>query len=239
MAELEPNARWRNLLALVFGLVFPTVLTVVYFILLAKHSPAMQQAAYAIGKTMQFTFPAVWVLLIQRQRVRLQAPLVKDVLFGAVLGAVLLATGLMLYELILKPAGVFDAPAVQVRNKVAGIGIHGFWPYVIMALFYCAMHSLLEEYYWRWFIFAQLRQQLPLAGAIGVSSLGFMAHHVCVLSIYFGWFTLWTTLFSAAVAGGGVIWAWQYQKSGSLYGVWIGHALVDAVIFIIGYDLIT
>jgi membrane protease YdiL (CAAX protease family) len=239
MAELEPNADRRHWLAMVFALLFPTLLTVVYFVLLAKHSPAMQQAAYAIGKTIQFAFPAFWVLWIQRQRIRLQAPLAKDLLFGAVLGAVLLAVGLALYELCLKPAGVFDAPAIEVRNKVAGIGIHGFWPYVIMSLFYCVLHSLLEEYYWRWFVFAQLRPRMSLAAAIGISSLGFMAHHVCVLSIYFGWFTLWSTLFSAAVAGGGVIWAWQYHKTGSLYGVWICHALVDAVIFIIGYDLIT
>jgi len=239
MAELEPNPGRRHWLAMAFALLFPTLLTVVYFILLAKDSPAMQQVAYAIGKTIQFGFPAVWVLWIKRQRVRLQSPRVKDVLSGAVLGAVLLAAGLMLYEFLLKPAGVFQGPAVQVRNKVAGIGLHGFWPYVSMALFYCVLHSLLEEYYWRWFVFAQLRQRMSLAGAIGISSLGFMAHHVCVLSIYFGWFTLWSTLFSAAVAGGGVIWAWLYHKSGSLYGVWICHALVDAVIFIIGYDLIT
>jgi len=239
MVELEPNSRWRNSLAMVFALVFPTLLTVVYFILLAQSSAGSQQGAYAIGKTIQFAFPVIWVLFVERQRIQRQWPRGRDVLFGAALGLALLIAGLILYHFALKPAGVFDEAAIKVRQKVEAIGIRGFWPYVTLALFYCAVHSLLEEYYWRWFVFAQLRRLASLKMAILVSSLGFMAHHVCVLSVYFGWFTLWSLLLSAAVAVGGGIWAWLYNRTGSLYGVWASHALVDAVIFIIGYDLIT
>ncbi len=47
-----------------------------------------------------------------------------------------------------------------------------------------------------------------------------------------------TYLFSLAVAVGGVIWAWMYEKTGSLYGPRVSHALVDTVIFIVGYDLL-
>ena len=73
---------------------------------------------------------------------------------------------------------------------------------------------------------------------MAVSSLAFTAHHVLVLGFYFG--RLWwpTVIFSLAVAIGGVFWAWLYQKSGSLYGPWLSHALVDAALFLIGYDLI-
>jgi membrane protease YdiL (CAAX protease family) len=40
------------------------------------------------------------------------------------------------------------------------------------------------------------------------------------------------------VAVGGSVWAWLYNRSDNFYAVWASHALVDAAIFIIGYDLI-
>jgi membrane protease YdiL (CAAX protease family) len=61
---------------------------------------------------------------------------------------------------------------------------------------------------------------------------------VLVLQLYFGWTSPLTWLFSAGVAIGGAFWAWLYNKSGSLYGPWLSHALVDAAIFAIGYDLV-
>jgi membrane protease YdiL (CAAX protease family) len=96
---------------------------------------------------------------------------------------------------------------------------------------------LLEEYYWRWFVFGQLRRWIPVGAAIAVSSLAFTAHHVLVLRFYFGGFSLPTGILSLAVASGGVFWAWLYQKSGSLYGPWLSHALIDAALFLIAYDL--
>jgi uncharacterized protein len=47
----------------------------------------------------------------------------------------------------------------------------------------------------------------------------------------------WTWLFSLSVAVGGAFWAWLYQRTGSLYGPWLSHLLVDAAIFLVGYDL--
>jgi membrane protease YdiL (CAAX protease family) len=65
-----------------------------------------------------------------------------------------------------------------------------------------------------------------------------MAHHVVVLGLYFGWTNPWTWLFSGATAAGGAFWAWLYQRSGSIYGPWASHLLLDAGIFAIGYDLV-
>jgi membrane protease YdiL (CAAX protease family) len=66
--------------------------------------------------------------------------------------------------------------------------------------------------------------------------LAFAAHHVVLLAVFFGLGSPLTWLLAAAVAFGGLIWSTQYQRSGSLWGPWIGHALVDAGIFAIGYD---
>jgi membrane protease YdiL (CAAX protease family) len=105
-------------------------------------------------------------------------------------------------------------------------------------VFYSIAHSLLEEYYWRWFVFSQLRRLIPLAPAIVVSALGFTAHHVLVLAHYFGWTSPLTLLFSASVAVGGAFWAWLYERTGSLLGPWLSHLVIDAGIFFIGFKLV-
>jgi membrane protease YdiL (CAAX protease family) len=64
-----------------------------------------------------------------------------------------------------------------------------------------------------------------------------MAHHILVLATFFGWWSPATWLFSVAVAIGGAIWAWLYDRTDSLLVPWLGHSLVDAAIFAIGYDL--
>ncbi len=236
---IEDANRRRDWCAVLFAIVFPTLITVVYFILLAGHPAIVQQGAYAVGKLIQFLFPVVWFVRIQRGRVVWPSAKRAEILLAGGLGAALLAAALALYRFHLKPSGFFsDAVIEAVRQKVSGIGVASALRYGAVALFYSLIHSLLEEYYWRWFVFGQLRRLTSLPLAIGVSSLGFMAHHVCIVSVFFGWFSPASIGLSLAVAVAGVFWAWLYHRTGSLWGPWISHALVDAGIFIIGYDLV-
>ncbi len=110
--------------------------------------------------------------------------------------------------------------------------------YVALAVFYSAIHSLLEEYYWRWFVFGQLARLIDWRPAAIISGLAFAAHHVLVLAKYFGYGSPWTWLFALGIAIGGAVWAWLYRASDSLAAVWLSHALVDAAIFGLGYVII-
>lgn len=111
------------------------------------------------------------------------------------------------------------------------------WKFIALGAFYAVFHSLLEEYYWRWFVFQRLQRLWALTPAIGLSSIAFMAHHVILMAVFFGWSSPWTYFFSLSVAVGGAVWAWLYARSGSIYAPWLSHLLVDAAIFSIGYDL--
>ena len=53
----------------------------------------------------------------------------------------------------------------------------------------------------------QLRRVTALGPAIAISALGFMAHHVIVLSVFFGGDSFLSLFFSLGVAIGGVAWA--------------------------------
>ncbi len=235
----EPANRRADWGAVLFALLYPTLLTVLYFILLAGSSTALQQGTYAAGKFIQFAFPALWIVGIQRRRVGLKRPHHHELLWGSVLGLGLLAAALATYHFAVKPARLFDGAAgATIRQKIEAFGVGSAARYVVLAAFYSLVHSLLEEYYWRWFVFGRLRHLVSLPAAIGVSSLGFMAHHVCIVSNFFGWLSPMSLLLSLAVAAGGALWAWIYHRTNSLFIPWISHAFVDAAIFLIGYDLV-
>jgi len=222
----------------VVALFLPTAITWFYFIVLAKAPAAVQQTAYAAVKTVQFALPVVWVWLVQRERPAFPRPSRKGLLLGALFGLAVAAAMAVLYFAVLKPRGLFAEPANEVKTKIKAFGINTLAGYLLFALFCSAIHSLAEEYYWRWFVFRQLSRGSYLALAIAISSVGFAAHHVLVLQVYFGWTSPLTWLFSAGVAIGGAVWAWLYHKSRSLYAPWLSHALVDAAIFVVGYDLL-
>ena len=148
---------------------------------------------------------------------------------------------LAVYDFWLRPAGYLGpgSPAGRaIFDKLHGFGVNRFGTYLVLASFYSLAHSGLEEYYWRWFVYGNLRRLVPWKAAVPISSLGFMCHHVILLAVYFGPRAAATWAFSLAVAAGGAFWAWSYQRTGSLAGPWLSHLLVDAGIFLVGYDLV-
>ena len=226
---------------ILFALLFPTLVTLLYFVALASAAPAIQQTAYALGKCIQFGLPACWVFAAGRRLSRPTRPTRSGLAMNLIFGAAVVGLAMGLYRFWLHPSGYLapTSPAGQaILEKVHGFGVDGVWKYAALGTFYAVIHSGLEEYYWRWFVFGQLRRAMPILAAILVSSLGFMAHHVILLGVYFEWALAPTALFSLAVAVGGGVWAWLYHQSGSLFGPWLSHMLGDAGIFLVGYDLV-
>jgi membrane protease YdiL (CAAX protease family) len=74
--------------------------------------------------------------------------------------------------------------------------------------------------------------------SLAVSSVGFTAHHVILLAVFFGWDSMATWLFSFGICAGGAVWALIYERSKSIYSPWLSHLIVDTAIFAIGYDLV-
>ena len=121
------------------------------------------------------------------------------------------------------------------RLKTAAFGLTTIPAYVAFALFLSLIHALLEEYYWRAFVFAEMIRLVSTRPAIVASSIGFAAHHIVVLAVYFPDHFLSVVIpLSLAVAAGGVIWAWMYRRYASIYPGWLSHAFVDAGIMTVG-----
>jgi len=229
------HPRWA---AIAFGMAFPTLLTLAYFVALADQPRRLMQAVYAAGKIVQFSFPALLAWQVSGTFPMPSRPGARGVTIGLLFGLGAFAGVVALHRAVLVPFGVVGAGvAAAVRAKVAGFGGGSAAGYLAMGAFYSLLHSAAEEYYWRWFVFGELRRALKAGRAVALSSVAFAAHHVLILGVFFGWASPWTYALALAVAGGGAFWAWLYHRSGSLLGPWLGHLLVDAAIFAVGYDL--
>lgn len=220
------------------GLLLPTVITWIYFDLLHATPAAIQQGAYGLLKTIQFTLPlAIFFGLAWRPKGsrRITA---RDLTLGVLFGIFACAAMIAVYGTLLAGSAHDTALRGMAVEKIEGLGIDRVWKYAALGLFYALIHSFLEEYYWRWFVFGWCAQRWTLWWSVGLSSLGFMLHHVLVLGYFFGWAAWPTWVCSAGVALGGAFWAWLFHRTGNLTAPWISHALVDAGIFGLGYWLI-
>lgn len=234
---LDRHRAWR--LALGLALVLPTILTWLYFIRLAGAPAGVQQVVYAVGKTVQFALPAVFVGLTLRRRIVLHRPGGRGAGEGLVSGLIVCAATVTLFWLMgrFEPRLMADL-ASQVTAKVTELGIATGPRYLAVAVFYSVVHAALEEYYWRWFVYGQLRRFLRTRQAILVAALGFMAHHLILIGFYTGWGWTMSVPVALAIAAAGAYWAWLYERSGSLVGPWVSHLLVDAAIFAVGWRLL-
>jgi len=224
---------------LLFALLFPSLGTWLYFVAFAGRGAVMGWT-YGICKTLQFILPVFWVVVVQKERPDLRRLFAwRGVGMALAFGLAVVAGMLLLYHGHLCNSPVMVDVPDQIWNKIAAIGIDTPGAFLGMAVFIAGLHSFFEEYYWRWFVFGQLRRAMPLGAAVAVSAVGFALHHVIVLGAYFPDAYFWTAaiFFSVCVALGGCVWAWLYQRSGSLLGPWLSHLLVDAGIMWLGFVL--
>ncbi len=239
-----------TLAAVLAAALFPTLATWLYFVVLPGSRWTMP--VYAVCKVLQFAFPAVWVLGVERGRppknLTPWPPLPSHTLppgrggtpwlLAGLFSGLGLAAFLLIVWKTFFAGGPLAARATEVVGaKLAAFGIGTAGGYFLFAAFYSVFHSLLEEYYWRWFVFGHLRRSLPVVTAAVLSSLAFMAHHVIVVGELAGAYDARTWLLASTVGIAGLVWAWLYQRSRSLYGSWISHALADAALLWIGYGL--
>src|SRR5262249_5687569 len=181
---------------LFFALLYPTLLAWFYFVQLAgdasRPNPA-QQAAYGVGKAFQFVLPVLFFWWFDRSRLQASRPRFDKLGFAIGFSLVTAAAMFLLYFGWLKQTPVFASAPERIGEKLRQFGLKCAVGFLAIGLFVSLLHSLLEEYYWRWFLFGRLRDHFSFPAACTVSSLGFMAHHVIVLAVYLpGYF--WTAV---------------------------------------------
>jgi membrane protease YdiL (CAAX protease family) len=129
---------------------------------------------------------------------------------------------------------VIRGSSERIRIKVQTLGIlDHYWSF---GLFLAVMHSLIEEYYWRWFVFGRLKEVARPISAHLLAGASFSAHHVIVATQFFP--LIWGTVLGLLVGVGGIIWSMMYEKQQTLAGAWISHLIADLGIPSIGHKLL-
>ncbi len=208
----------------------PCLGALAYFVLFKES--ALVKTLYGATKVFTLVWPVLALTLILRQRFQLPQPHRRD-LEAVPLGA---ASGLLIGVALVGLAqtalsGVVSSGVPVIRAQAERFDlIDHYW---LFALLLSSVHAFVEEYYWRWFVYGQLRRLLPPACAHAVSGAAFAAHHVVITGVYFGWG--WGVVFGAAVGLGGVLWSIMYERQRTLTGAWISHVIVDLAIMAVGH----
>jgi membrane protease YdiL (CAAX protease family) len=225
----------KILLCVLPAMILPFTASLFYFVLFADHP--VSGWLYGFTKLFTLVWPIIAVLLIEKDSIPFKGLDWKRHFKSLPLG---LWTGLGIAGLT---AALFEwSPlGAYVRNhadfvikKTVELGIIDFYiPFAVLLSF---LHSLLEEYYWRWYVYGRLSNLLPDRYAIPLASLAFASHHYVIVGTFF---SFWGAVFFGTCVGvGGALWCWMFKRQKSLLGCWLSHMWVDIVIFYIGYRLI-
>jgi membrane protease YdiL (CAAX protease family) len=214
------------------AMVFPTLGAWAYFVQLEGLDTA--QPAYFGSKILQLAIPFLWILWTgRRPRGLLRRP---GLGAGLLTGVVMSLSIVAIWYWTVHGSDLSSVATTRIQAKMADFRIESPISYLGMALGLSGLHSLFEEFYWRWFVYRRLQPYMPLSAAAVVSSVAFASHHVIVLASFVPPEIFWTHAAPAAagVGFGGLVWCALLQKFKSLTTSWTSHILVDLALMGIG-----
>lgn len=188
------------------------------------------QWIYSATKVALLVWPLFWLKSFRKSVPASKWKAGSGILEGLLSGLFFSAVMIVFFKLGLSP----NLGGIQEKAEAFGLLSPGL--YIIFAIFFSLIHSGLEEYYWRWFVFNGLQLKFAWLPAAVIGSAAFAGHHFFVLSEFFPfWLTL---LLGTGVGLGGFIWCFLYKKYQSLWVPYLSHVLVDAGIMGIGYAIL-
>ena len=219
--------------ALLPALLVPLLASLIYFVFFP--GTWFGKTCFGLVKFHLIAWPVVGTIFIMRESMRRPAPSwairFHTLIPGALIGVAVVAT---MFVLMKTPLGdIVGASGGRIREKVEDLGM--LEHYVLFSVFISLANSILEEFYWRWFAYGNLRRLMPLACAHGVAAVAFSAHHIVVVSQFFP--IDFALFIGCSVGVGGLIWSLIYQHYNTILGPWICHVIIDAGFLWIVYDL--
>ncbi len=187
---------------------------------------------FSATKAWVLLLPLVWTVLVDRVRPAFPRPSKRGMPAAVATGSVILVAIVAAYWLLGR--GWIDVESMQ--QKAVEFGLTPRGRYVLLALYWIGINSLLEEYVWRWFVFTRCETLMPRAAAVLASAACFTLHHIIALEIYFDWRV--SILGSIGVFIGGATWSWIYLTWRNIWAAYVSHIFADVAVFGIGWTVI-
>lgn len=107
--------------------------------------------------------------------------------------------------------------------------------YLLIGAYVILINSLLEEVFFRGFLFGQLTRAGNRTYAYLFSSFLFALYHISIFQTWFSWPLMLLALFGLMI--GGLIFCWLNRHELKITYSWIAHVFADIAIIWIGYTL--
>lgn len=194
------------------------------------------QALYMMLRLWIAVFPLLWVWRIERAPLA-WSPVPRERSREAWVGALVLS--------VLSVAAIWGVwewlgrgwlDVAQLRVAVARSGLDTPARYLAAAAYIAFANSLLEEYFWRWFVFRRTEELVGGARAVPLSAALFTAHHVLTFTAQFGLGP--GLLASLGVFVAGCLWSACYLRWRSIWPGWITHVAADLAGLWLGWQLL-
>ncbi|MGY8688132.1 MAG: CPBP family intramembrane glutamic endopeptidase [Verrucomicrobiales bacterium] len=216
------------------AMVVPLLMSWLYFVVLP--GTAVGNGLYTLMKILLVVWPILATRLVLGGRMTLKLwegkpTTARFAVMGLALGLAILV---LMAGLMQTPLGdIVREGALLIKTRVEGMGVLNH--FLAFALFLSVVHSLIEEVYWRWFVYGNLRLLTRPWIAHVAAALAFSSHHIVVLSQFF---SIGMAVFLGLCVGvGGGLWSLLFSRQQSLLGAWMSHMLVDLGIMTIGARL--
>ena len=200
--------------------------------MIAAEGTVLGTTVFGASKIWVLVLPVVWLMLVDRKRPSLPRPVARGMGAACLAGTLIFVSILGAYLLF----GRMWIDAESMRARADEVGLTTPQVYLLGAVYWITVNSLLEEYVWRWFVVTRCEVLMPRRLAVAASGFLFTLHHIIALDVYFDWRV--TVLGSVGVFIGGATWSWLYLRYRNIWAAYVSHVFADVVIFAIGYQLL-
>jgi membrane protease YdiL (CAAX protease family) len=227
--SLGPADRRTALLALLLLVPAPSLGVFFAMVFEPTRGAVGAQIFYGLMKLWIIALPALWMIVVDRQRPGVSPARHGGLGVGALLGLIIAAVVMTTYFLV--GDSLIDATAMREAAVQNGIGTP--IRYLALTIPLALFNALIEEYVWRWFVFRKCEALVGGRAAVVVSALFFTLHHVLALVAQTS-LTV-TALATLGVFIGGCAWSWCYLKYRSIWPGYVSHVIVDLAVFTVGW----
>lgn len=203
-------------------------------ILITKYLPANYLVTF-IYKSL-YLIPIIWRVFIYKKSFKKSLSEgfvlkgIKKILPEAIIVSILLsgiyASAFFLFQDFLD----FNA----IGEKINGLVDVGLDNIIIVGLYIIFINSLLEEFFWRGFIFKELKIKSRLTAYL-VSAFGFAIYHVAFFYNWFPFFIILLAIFGLFMYA--IIMNLLFEKHKTLFSCYFAHFAVDTVQISIGLKI--
>ena len=192
---------------------------------------AIGQTILVLCQIWLFFLPIIWLLKIESKSITISKPQGFDVITGLIIGLLMFVIILTVYWLFLRHWIDNDI----VRLKVQAILNINQRTFVFGAAYFSLVNALIEEYFWRWFIFSRCEELVSSKVAVVITSLFFTLHHTIGLAAFTNWQI--TITGSLAVFPAGLVWSEYYRRYRSIWSNYFSHAIADIALHIVAWQV--